>query len=46
MKKLLKKIDKTGEVFRKEGPERPKSVRTEENIKLVEEMILSQDDQL
>ena len=44
-KKLLKKIDKTGEVAWKGGSERPKSVRTEENTELVEEMILSQEGQ-
>ena len=31
--------------FVKEGSERPKYVRTEESIKLVEEIILSQEDQ-
>ena len=43
MLKLLKKIDETCDVARKEGL-RPKSARTEENIELVEEMILSQED--
>ena len=41
----MKKIDETGDVARKEGSGRPKSVRTEENIELVEEMILSKKDQ-
>ena len=45
VKKLLKKIDGTCGVAQKEGSERPKSVRTEENIKLVEKIILSQEDQ-
>ena len=45
MKKLLKTIDETGGVARKEVSRRPKSVRTEENIELVEEMILSEEDQ-
>ena len=45
IKKLLKKIDETGDVARKEGSGRPKSVRTEENIEQVEEMILSKKDQ-
>ena len=41
MKKLLKRIVEAGDVARKEGFGRPKSVRTEENIELVEEIILS-----
>ena len=45
VKKLLKKIDDIGDVARKEGSGQPKCERTEENIKLVEEMILSQEDQ-
>ena len=36
VKKLLKKIDETGDVTWKEGSGRPRSVRTEENIELVE----------
>ena len=44
MKSLLKKIDETGDVIWKEGFGRPRSVRTEENIQEVEEMILSQED--
>lgn len=43
VKSLLKKIDETGDAHRKEGSGRPRSVRTEENIELVEEMILSQE---
>ena len=35
VKKLLKMIDETGDVGRKEGSGRLQSVRTEENIKLV-----------
>ena len=42
---MVLKIDETGDVAQKEGPGRPKSVRTEENIKLVEKIILSQDHQ-
>ena len=44
MKTLVKKIDETGEVKRQEGSGRPRSVRTEENIESVEELILSQED--
>ena len=42
MNKLFKKIDKASDVSRKEGSGRSKSVSTEKNIELVEEMILSQ----
>lgn len=45
MKKLLKKIVEAGDVARKEGFGRPKSVRTAENIELVEEIILSPENQ-
>ena len=41
VKKLLKKIVKTGDIAWKEGSGGPKSVRTEENI----ELILNQEDQ-
>ena len=41
VKKLLKKIDKTGAVALKEGSGQSKSVCTDKTIKLVEEMILS-----
>ena len=34
-----------GDVARKEGSGRPQPVRTEENTKLVEEMVLNQEDQ-
>ena len=44
VKKLLKKIEEACDVARKEGSEGPKSVRTEENFKLVVEMILRQED--
>ena len=44
VKTLLKKIDETGDVQRKEGSGRPKTARTEENVAEVEEMILSQED--
>ena len=36
VKKLLKEIDETGEVVRKESSGLPKSVRFDENNKLVE----------
>ena len=42
VKKLLKKIGRAGGISRKEGSGRPISERTEENIKLVKETILSQ----
>ena len=42
--KLLKKIDETGGVERKPGSGRPRSVRTEENIAEVEELICSQEE--
>ena len=45
LKKLLKKVDETGDVARKESSRWPKSVRIEKNIKHVEEMIISQEDQ-
>ena len=41
---LLKKIDETGDVRRREGSERPKSSRTENNINAVKELISSQED--
>ena len=36
---LLKKIDETGDVKRREGSGRPKSSRTENNINAVKELI-------
>ena len=39
--KLLKKIDETDDVARKEDSGRPKSIRTEENIEPLKEIILS-----
>ena len=45
MEKLLKTIDKTGNVARKKGSGRPKSVHTEENIELVEVIFHSLEDQ-
>ena len=36
LKKLLRKIDKTGETNRKEGSGRPRNVNTEENRAVVE----------
>ena len=41
---LLKKINETGDVKRREGSGRPKSSRTENNINAVEELISSQED--
>ena len=41
---LLKKIDETGDVERREGSRRPKSSRTENNINAVKELISSQED--
>ena len=41
---LLKKIDETGDVKRREGSRRPKSSRTEKNINAVKELISSQED--
>ena len=41
---LLKKIDETGQVKRREGSGRPKSSRTENNINAVKELISSQED--
>jgi hypothetical protein len=42
--KLLKKIDSLGTVSRIKGSGRQRSVRTDENIQLVNDLILSQDD--
>ena len=41
---LLKKIDETDDVKRREGSWRPKSSRTENNINAVKELISSQED--
>ena len=41
---LLKKIDETGEVKRREGSGTPKNSRTENNINAVKELISSQED--
>ena len=41
---MLKKIDETGDVKRREGSGRPKSSRTENNINAVKELISSQKD--
>ena len=43
---LLKKLDETGDVKRREGSGRPKSSRTENNINAVKELISSQEDKL
>ena len=45
VKELLKKIDETGSISREEASRRLKTVHTEESIELVEEIILSQEDQ-
>lgn len=42
--KLLKKIDSLGVVSRLLGSGRPRSVRTDENIQLVNDLVLSQED--
>ena len=42
---LLRKIDRTNDVVRKEGSGRKKTQRTEENIDVVEELVLSQHSQ-
>ena len=44
VKKLLKNIDETSDVALKEGSRRTKSEHTEENVKLVKEIILSHED--
>jgi len=41
---LLKKIRKTGTVNRQPGSGRPLSVRTDENIETVDDLVLSQED--
>ena len=43
MQKLLKKIDETDRVARKDVYGQPKPVRTEENIKIVEEIGLREE---
>ena len=43
---LLKKIDETGDVKRREGSGRPKSSRTENNINAVKQLLSSQEDKL
>jgi len=45
LKKSLQKIDNNGTVERKLVSGRKRTVRTNENIRLVEELVLSQDDQ-
>ena len=42
---MLKMSEEIGDVGQKQGSGRSKSLRTEKNIKLVREMILSQEDQ-
>ena len=42
---FLRKIDETSVIETQEGYGRPKTVRTEENIEAVQEMIPSQDEQ-
>ena len=41
---LLKKIDETGDIKKREESGRPKSSRTEKNINAVKELISSQED--
>ena len=45
VKKLLKIIRETGDVAKKESSGGPKFIRRDKNITLVEEMILSPEDQ-
>ena len=45
VKELLKKIDEAGDISREEASRCLKTVHTEESIELVEEIILSQEDQ-
>ena len=44
LEKLIQKIDKFGTVRHLPGAGRPRSVRTTDNIALVEELVLSQED--
>jgi len=43
--RLLKKLKDTGTVGRRQGSDRPRSARTNENIDQVNDMVLSQEDQ-
>ena len=43
LKKLLNKIDDTGDTKRKQGSERPQMSRSDANIDTVEKLILSQE---
>ena len=43
LKKLLNKIDDTGDTKRKQGSERPQMFRSDANIDTVEKLILSQE---
>lgn len=45
LKKLLRKIDTAGTVERKQGSGRKRTVRTNENVRRIEELVLSQEDQ-
>ena len=45
VKRLIQKIKSTGSIARKPGSGRPVSVATEENAQVVEELILSQEEQ-
>ena len=42
--RLLKKIDQTGEIARKKGSGRPRTICTDQNIEDVQELICSQED--
>jgi len=42
---LLKKIRKSGTVKRQPGSGRPRSARTDENIKTVDDLVMSQEDE-
>ena len=43
--RLLKKFRDTGTVDRRQGSDRPRSARTDENIDQMNDMVLSQEDQ-
>lgn len=42
--RLLQQIDATGTIDRKPGSGRPRNMSTDQNIKLVDELVLSQED--
>ena len=44
MNRLTKKIDNCGSTERKSGSGRPRSLRTADNVSMIQDMICSQDD--